>query len=199
MDKITILFVSANPPGTTSLKLDEEVREIQIKIRASEHRDSLQLITKWAARPDDLLQSLLEHKPHIVHFSGHGSSMEELLLLDKSGQLKPVSKKTLVQLFRTLKDNIRVVVLNACFSRPQAEAITQEIDCAVGMSRSISDDAAITFSASFYRAIGFGRSIKEAVDLGIVALGLEGIPEEQTPILMTRRNISADSVILINP
>jgi hypothetical protein len=35
MENIKILFVSANPTGTTTLKLDEEVREIEAKIRAA--------------------------------------------------------------------------------------------------------------------------------------------------------------------
>jgi hypothetical protein len=86
----------------------------------------------------------------------------------------------LVNLFRTLRDNIRVVVLNACYSRPQAEAIIRQIDCAIGMMGSVGDEA------SFYRAIGFGRSVKEAFDQGTVALSLEGIPEERTPVLMTK-------------
>jgi hypothetical protein len=103
VEKIKILFVSANPIGTTQLKLDEEVREIEAKIRAAEHRDSLELITKWAVRPDDLLQSLNQHRPHVVHFSGHGSLTEEIVLLDKLGEPKPVSKEALVSLFRTLK------------------------------------------------------------------------------------------------
>jgi hypothetical protein len=67
------------------------------------------------------------------------------------------------------------------------------------MTRAIGDDAAITFAASFYRAVGFGCSIKQAFDQGVAALLLEGLSEEQTPILITRRNISAESVILINP
>jgi hypothetical protein len=175
------------------------VREIQTKIRAAEHGDSLELITIWAARPDDLLQSLNEHKPHIVHFSGHGSSTEKIILLDQQGSPKPVSKGALISLFRTLKDNIRVVLLNACFSQPQAAAITSEIDCAIGMTRAIGDDAAITFAASFYRAIGFGRSIKEAFDQGITALLLEGIPEENTPHLVTRQTITPESIVLISP
>jgi hypothetical protein len=198
MEKIKILFISANPQGTPRLKLDEEVREIQAKIRAAEHRDSLELITNWAVRPDDLLQSLNEHKPHVVHFSGHGSSREEITLLDKQGDPKPVSKAALVNLFHTLKDNIRVVILNACFSRPQAEAITREIDCAIGMTHTISDDAAITFAASFYRAIGFGRSVRAAFDQAKTALLLEGIREEKTPVLMTGPNIAPESIVLVN-
>jgi hypothetical protein len=199
METIRVLFVSANPVGTVPLKLDEEVREIEAKIRAAEHRDSLELITKWAARPDDLLQSLNEHKPHVVHFSGHGSSTEEIILLDRLGEPKPVSTDALVALFRVLKDNIRVVLLNACFSRAQAEAITGEIDCAIGMTRAIGDNAAIIFAASFYRALGFGRSVKDAFDQGKTALLLEGIREEQTPTLMTHQNMAAESIFLINP
>jgi len=199
MGKIKILFVSANPAGTQQLKLDEEAREIEAKIRAAEHRDSLELITKWAVRPDDLLQSLNQHRPHIVHFSGHGSPTEEIVLLDKLGKPKPVSKEALVHLFRALKDNIRVVVLNACFSEPQAEAITGEIDCAIGMMREIGDDAAITFAASFYRAIGFGRSIKEAFDQGIAALHLDGSLEGKTPVLLSGKNTAPDKVFLTNP
>ena len=197
--RIKILFVSANPAGTQQLKLDEEAREIEAKIRAADHRDSLELITKWAVRPDDLLQSLNQHRPHIVHFSGHGNPTEEIVLLDALGKPKPVSKEALVSLFRTLKDNIRVVVLNACFSRPQAEAITGEIDCAIGMTRAVGDNAAITFAASLYRAIGFGRSIKEAFDQGITALLLDGSPEDKTPVLLSGKNAAPDKVFLINP
>jgi CHAT domain len=199
MEKIRILLVPANPASTPHLRLDEEVHEIEAKILGSAHRDSLELVTKWAVRPDDLLQSLNQYKPHVVHFSGHGSSTEEIILLDQAGNPKPVSKQALVSLFRTLKDNIRVVLLNACFSRPQAEAITEEIDCAIGMSRAIGDRAAITFAAAFYRAIGFGRTVKEAFEQGKTALLLEGIPGEHTPTLITRKNINADTVALVNP
>ena len=39
--KKKILFLAANPNGTTQLALDKECREIEAKIRASEHRDAL--------------------------------------------------------------------------------------------------------------------------------------------------------------
>lgn len=196
-EKIKILFLTANPVGTVPLRLDEEAREIETKIRMAEHRDSLELITKWAVRPGDLLQYLNQYKPHIVHFSGHGSPTEEIILLDKQAQAKAVSKAALVDLFKTLKDNVRVVLLNACFSRPQAEAITEQIDCAIGMKRAIGDEAAITFASSFYRAIGFGRSVQEAFDQGRVALLLEGIPEDKTPELLTKTGADAGRIVLV--
>ena len=195
--KIKVLFLSANPAGTPPLALDEEMREITHKIRASEHRDSVELISRWAVRPDDLLQALNEHKPHIVHFSGHGSSTDEIILLDNDRNPKPVSKAALESLFRTLKDNVEVVILNACYSRPQAEAITQVIDCAIGMNKAIGDQASIVFAASFYRAIGFGRSVQEAFDQGKTALLLEGIPEEKTPELLVRQGVDASLMFSI--
>src|SRR4051794_31921242 len=100
MDKVKVLFLAANPAGTKPLKLDEEIRQITVKVRAAEYRDALELISRWAVRPDDLLQALLEVKPHVVHFSGHGTKAEQLILLDDQGNPKPVTKGALVHVFR---------------------------------------------------------------------------------------------------
>jgi hypothetical protein len=198
--KVKVLFFAANPEGTNPLALDEESREIEAKIRASEHRDTLELVTKWAVRPDDLLQFLNQHKPHVVHFSGHGSRAAEIILHDRDRKPKPVSKDALMALLRALKGQIRVVFLNACWTQPQAEAIVHEIDCVVGMSRAVGDKAAITFAASFYRAVGFGASVQNAFDQAKAALMLEGIPEEGTPQLLSKSGIDPDQVVLIpNP
>jgi hypothetical protein len=197
LKKIKALFLSANPKGTKTLQLDEEIRGITNKIEATDYRDSIEMISAWAVRPDDLLQLLNTHKPQIVHFSGHGSSNGEIILTDNNGDLKPISAKAIQFLFKTLKDNIRLVILNACYSRSQAEAITTVIDCAIGMNESIGDKAAIVFAASFYRAIGFGRSVKEAFDQGIAALLLEDIPEENNPELVVKEGVNPSNIFLI--
>lgn len=197
--KQKILFLAANPTGTTQLALDEECRQITEKIRAADHRESLELITRWAVRPEDLLQHLNEHRPHIVHFSGHGTPTEEVVLLDRDRNPMTVPAAALKQLFMTLKDNIRVVVLNACFSKPQAAAITEVVDCAVGMNKAIGDDAAISFAAAFYQAIGFGRSVKVAFESGKTALMLAGIPEDKTPELLCRKGVDPATLVLIQP
>lgn len=195
--KVRTLYFASNPAQTQLLRLDEEVRLITEKLRASDFRDTIEFKSLWAVRPDDLLQALNEHKPVIVHFSGHGNLTGEIILMDSSGQPKSVSVAALKGLFRTLKDNIRVVVLNACYSKTQATAISEVIDCVVGMSSAISDDAAILFVSSFYRAIGFGRSVKEAFEQGIVSLLLEGMPEEDIPELIVRAGIDSASIMLL--
>ncbi len=196
MSKVKILFLASNPGNTQPLKLDDEIRSITEKIRLAEYRDELELVSMWAVRPDDMLQGLNQHKPTIVHFSGHGSDVGEIILMDNNGHSKPVSAASLKMLFKTLKDNIRLVVLNACFSKIQAQAISEVIDCVIGMNTSIGDDAAIKFAASFYRALGFCRSVQDAFDQGITALMLQGIPEENTPELIVRQGIDPNLIII---
>jgi len=118
-----------------------------------------------AVRWSDVSLHLLENDPHIVHFAGHGESDGELVFEDDGGKSFPVPVDALSDLFRTLKDNIRCVLLNACWSERQAQAIVQHIDFVVGMVRPVPDDAAIRFAAGFYRGLGFGRSVQTAFDL----------------------------------
>ncbi|HBE43050.1 MAG TPA: hypothetical protein DDW27_17965 [Bacteroidales bacterium] len=197
MSKTKILFFASNPESTEKLRLDEEARSIARKIRETDYRDSLEFITSWATRPTDLLDELNLHKPTVVHFSGHGSGEEGLILSDDQGNQKFVSADALKMLFSSVKDNIRLVVLNACYSEVQAKAISEVIDCVVGMNSEIGDQAAITFAEYFYNAIGYGRSVKEAFEQGKAALMLEGISEEHIPMLITRSGIDPSSVMLV--
>jgi hypothetical protein len=197
-DKVTILFLAANPKDSTKLRLDEEIREIQSKIRASEFRDSFELVSRWAVRPLDLLQAFNEVSPDIVHFSGHGTQCAELILEADDGTVKPVSDSAIAALFKTVKDNIRLVLLNVCHSDTQAKAISQEVECTVAMNAAIGDEAAIVFSSTFYGALAFGRSVGQAFEQSRVALMLQGIPEERTPVLLTRPDVDSLLVSFVN-
>ncbi|BCM88883.1 hypothetical protein IAD21_00725 [Abditibacteriota bacterium] len=200
MNPVKVLFLSANPTGTGRLALDEEVRDIEIKLRAAEYRN-IELLSKWAVRPDDLLQYFNQYQAHIVHFSGHGSPSDEIILVGNDGKAKSVDKVALANLFRVFNrnSNIRVVVLNACYSRAQGQAIIQHVDCAIGINKAIADQAARIFAASFYRAIGFRKSVQEAFDQGVLALQFEGISEDLTPELLVRTGVVPSQIFLGPP
>jgi hypothetical protein len=199
MDKIKILLLSANPEGTGTLSLDEEVRAIKQKIRAAEHRDLIEIETAGAVRPDDLLQAMNEHRPHVVQFSGHGSRSYGIVVCDEDGKPKPVSKDALVALFESTRSNVQVVVLNCCYSREQAEAIVSVVPCAVGMKGSIGDRAALVFAASFYRAIAFKQSVETAFKQGLAALKLEGIDQDDVPELIAQGGTEPSEVFVVDP
>ncbi|HXU38168.1 MAG TPA: tetratricopeptide repeat protein [Blastocatellia bacterium] len=195
--KVKILFLGANPVDARGrLRLDEEIRDIGERIRAGPHRDSLILESEWAVRSADLQKALLSHEPHVVHFSGHGQG-QEIILEDRAGKGKPVSKEALTKLFAILKDNIRIVVLNACYARHQAEALTETIDFAIGMNGAILDKGARIFSAHFYQALAFGRSVKVAFDLAVNQLLIEGIQGADKPELLCRKGIDPSQCFLV--
>lgn len=196
---IRILFFASNPAETPILQLAEEIRTIQDRIRLADERNSLELIPVLAARPDDLVQQLNRYKPQIVHFSGHSNETGEIIMMDQNGRSKPVSQLALKETFRILKDNIRVVVLNACHSATQAEAISTVIDCAIGINSAVCDDIAIAFAATFYGALGFQKSVQDAYDQGKASWLLEGGRGNETPELKVRPGVDPKMLFLIEP
>jgi hypothetical protein len=193
---IKILFLGANPANTTRLALDRETREIARRLRGSTHGEQFDVVQEWAVRIGDLQEALLRHKPDIVHFSGHGSSVGEIIVEDESGAAVPIPPEALSNLFAILRGNIRCVVLNACYSEMQADLIAQHIDCVVGMTTAVRDTAAIAFSGAFYQGLGFEQSVGDAFRLGCNEVALMGLPDKDTPRLKNSAGVNPESVFL---
>lgn len=196
---IVILFLAANPSTTTRLRLDEEVRAIDQALRQANYRDQFDLRQHWAVRVGDLQELLLRHQPHIVHFSGHGSPAGQLLLEDDRGREFAVPPDALSRLFAILRDRVRCVVLNACYSEPQAQAIAAHIDCVIGMPEAIGDAASLNFAASFYQALGYGRDVQTAFDLGCNRIDLHGLDESGKPTLLAERDDPRQVIFVVPP
>ena len=92
----TILILAANPKHTAPLRLDEEIRDIQEGLNRAASRDEFRLVYRLAVRPRDIQRALLETRPQIVHFSGHGEGQNGLVL--EVGKTKLVSGKALAEL-----------------------------------------------------------------------------------------------------
>ncbi|MDX2228224.1 MAG: AAA-like domain-containing protein [Leptolyngbyaceae cyanobacterium bins.349] len=71
-----ILFLAANPRGTSPLRLEQEAREIGKELQRSLQDGQFRLEQHWAVRPRDIQQAMLDVRPHIVHFSGHGKGLK---------------------------------------------------------------------------------------------------------------------------
>ena len=199
MKKIKILFLSANPKNTDELRLDEEVREIKEAMKLAKKRTRFEIISEFAVRVDDLRRSLLEHTPQIVHFSGHGAGSNGIALENDSGQMQLVSTASLARLFKFFQADLECVFLNACYSDVQAAAIHQHINYVIGMNQAIGDRAAIEFAKGFYDALGAGRSIEDAFELGCTTIDLESLPESSTPVLRSPSMRQAQTVSEVIP
>jgi CHAT domain len=194
--RVKILYLAANPTTTTQLDLAREVRGIEERIGIGKPRDALELVVRFAVRRRDLQRALLEEEPHVLHFSGHGSAREQLIFEDDNGNAARVEKEALADLLGDLLGNLRLVVLNACDTESIAEALVAHVDCAIGMHEPIGDQAAIAFAASFYQALGFGKSVDTAFRLGKNELKLARIPEDQTPQLKVKPGVDAAKLVI---
>jgi Leucine-rich repeat (LRR) protein len=191
-----ILILAANPKNSVPLRLDEEVREIDEGLKRAQMRDRFELEQKWAVRPRDVQRAILDFAPQIVHFSGHGVGEGGLALEDELGQAQLVSTSALAGLFELFADQVECVLLNACYSVLQAEAIALHIPYVIGMNQAVGDRAAREFAVGFYDALGAGRDIEFAYKFACNSIRLAGIPEEFVPVL--KRQVKQVERIKVN-
>jgi hypothetical protein len=164
-------------------------------------------MTRWAAEPLDLIRELRKLQPTVVQFSGHGChraararqgpplhrdvvvdlgpddgrQCDGLFFQGTDGAARVVSAAALRGAFGATGSSVKLVVLNACYSEPIAEALLSHIDCVVGMAGSISDGAARSFAIGFYGGLGERASVEVAYKGGCAAIGLEGVPDGDRP------------------
>jgi hypothetical protein len=162
-----VLFLGASPPNIPSIRIDEEIREIQQEIRLGKQRDRIQLETRWAVRPRDISRALLEVEPHFVHFAGHGGGGEESFAAeDEFGNASVVPVGGLVELFEVARGNVECVLVNACSTERLARGLSSVVRCVVGMRQPVGDRSAIRFSIGFYQGLSAGRPVEDAFRLG---------------------------------
>jgi hypothetical protein len=189
-EKIRILFLSANPWTTSRIMVDEEAREIFERIQEGPYCGRFELFNHAATRPIDLQKLLLFYRPHIVHFSGHGNKKQKLILGGTPGRGKTVDRQGLVELLALYNTHLRLVLLNACFTKVQARLISEVVDYAIGTGKGIGDKAGVAFAGAFYRALGFGKSIRDAFDSAKAELSLTRMPRTQGIELFVREGLS---------
>jgi CHAT domain len=212
-----ILFLAANPSGTTRLALDEECAAIERELLMAPGRD-FYFVSKWAVSVDEVMRCFNELQPTIIHFSGHGScgaglhvhedplqpgQRRDVLAASGTGpdagiylQDSCVTGPALARMIATAAPSARVVVLNACFSDEIAESLHPVVECVVGMRGAVLDEAARAFAVGFYRALGNNRSVGNAVAQAIATLAAKQLPDEHLPVCRARTGICPDKLVL---
>jgi hypothetical protein len=195
-ERVRVMLLAANP--FLDLKINDEVRDIRARIRESVLR-AVDLTYEPAVRTGDLIGRLDESKPHIVHFSGHGTQEHELILLDERDSPATVSRELLAELFRLCRDNLRVVFLNFCHSLPIAEELCGVVDVVIGTTGPIRDEAARFFAAQFYGSLSSGVTVLDAFDRAMLQLKLKKIAGGEVLRLLHADGVAPDQLRLVEP
>jgi hypothetical protein len=196
-DLKTLLFMGANPPGTTVLQLEIEHSRIATKIN-----NRFRIEVEKFLKASEIPELIVRKNPTIIHFSGHGESPDSneqgevegairaigflkkaestggiVVFDDDSRGLKVVDNDDLDFMFKTitplLDSPIEIVVFNSCYSESQAKVMGKYVPYVVGSARAIGDDVAIAFATGFYSSISQGDDVETAFSLGRVAAAFE--------------------------
>jgi len=181
---LRILFLASEPTNAGKLRLGAELQEVRNRLSTNSF---FEIKDRQAVKPDDVLQTILNYKPHIVHFSGHGKETGEICFEDEKGNSKTIPPDALASLFKLVNEYVKCVLINACYSELQAKAISQFVPIVIGTKKEISDSAAIKFSTGFYTALDpdlSQKSLLKAFDSGCIAIRFENLPEHLTPIII---------------
>jgi alpha-ketoglutarate-dependent taurine dioxygenase len=189
----TILFLAANPNDNVN-QLGQELREIEAGLQRAQRGYQFNLEQRSAVRPRDIQRAMLDVNPQIVHFSGRSEGETGLVFEDNIGNSQLVDGAALAALFELFANQLDCVVLNGCYSKVQAQAISQHIPFVIGMKKAITKQAANAFAVGFYDALVAGRDVEFAFRLGCTAIQLEGIAEHLTPVLLRRPTVVGDAV-----
>ena len=207
-----LLFLAANPADTTELDLKSEFVKLYDKLQNSSYSVKTQWATTPAQLQDALLNyhpRIIHFSGHgtagtaviapdnsinktraigniPVDTSKTPAQTEGIFLQDSKGNKKFVSGAALANLFGTCieKFSIDVVVLNACHSALQADAIVQAgVKFVIGMSRAVPDDTAIQFTEGFYNTLAKENDVAFAFKMALNNIELEGGEGDDIPKL----------------
>ncbi len=180
-----ILFMGANPSDQTQLQVMREVRDIEEGLQMAQLRERFDFEDKLAVRAKDIIGHLLQVRPHIVHFSGHGSGETGLAFETDQGRTQLVPTVPLAEMFRHFQ-TVQCVLLNACYSEEQARAIVAHVPFVIGMDNAIPDKAAVAFSVAFYKALAAGEHYVKAFELAKIGLSFEYPDAARMPVLFQK-------------
>lgn len=194
--KVKVALLAANPVDQRQIRTSAEVASIERVMRATPNRDRFEFKPFVAANYDDLRSLLLDYKPTVVHFAGHGSETGELLFEDLDGASQRVPAELLSDLFRIADTSADYVVFNACFSNIEAEAVRPHVKGVICTTREIGDHEAKSFAETLYRSWGSTPAIHTAFELGVNELMRLGTGQEGIPLLLTGPDLMAADLAL---
>lgn len=157
-----ILFFASDPSDLARLRLIKEFAEVEGEL-AKKSDYSFSCKHAFAARPDEMMRRLIEERPHIVHFSGHGGVDGRLCFEDAVGRVWPADKSAVAMMFEPVRRHVKCVVLNSCYSSDQARLIGRHAEYTIGLNASVPDDAAIALAKGFYGGLAASGRVSTAI------------------------------------
>lgn len=170
---LRVIYLSASSNDLLPLEIERSEQKFREAL-APLGESNIEIISLAQAKRQDLHDALTKGA-HILHFDGHARFKDgkgSLAINAENGHALEIDSKGLARLLKGT--SIRLVVLSACDTAVTAgnesdEGMAQtlikagNLPAVVAMQAQISDDAAILFNRTFYKALKDGLSVDAAV------------------------------------
>jgi hypothetical protein len=191
-----IAMLIASPIGQTPIDVSLEAREVEIERRKARNGGAFELKVYPAAGSESLVTALNDDDPDVVHFSGHGGEgaiiLDNETIRDVGGQT--VEARTLARILKTASRRPRLLVLNACESAADAEALTEAVDTVIAMTAVVPDSTAYSYSRRLYAALFAGLSIARAHEQACAVLSIDDPDGASLPVLVAASGVDPGKV-----
>jgi len=198
---LCLLAILASPKDYDALDAEGEWTRLQQALQPLVAQNKIQLTRLTPPTPDALRAQLRQDEYHILHFIGHGDYDEVkqqgiLVFENDHGDARRVNEDAAAILLQDAR-KLRVVVLNACrgaqtstrnpFAGTAPRLVQAGIPAVLAMQYSITDQAALDFSAELYKTLADGYPIDAAMNEARRAVYTNGnLIEWGTPVLFMR-------------
>lgn len=191
--KHKVLFMTANPKDTQAIQLTKEYKEVETLQHVMDQQDRYEVKLVPNTSTQEFMQRIMAEQPRILHFSGHGTGQAGLIFHDSNDNAQFANSQALGAMFSVFKSTIQIdcVILNACYSIDQAQAIAQYVPFVIGTNQEVADNKAITFTRGFYTTCFAGMPYDQAFFAGRAQILMEGLPEGAEIILLKEGKVIA--------
>ena len=201
-EKLRVLYLTASPatPGLPGLRVDAEVNNVLKALRGARHKDLVDLRHRPAATIEDLVEGLNDHRPHVVHFSGHA---QDGLLFDTADPVEPgdrlVGYEAVARVLRATDQPPTLVVLNACRTAEGVERIQTAAAVVIATTDTVGDASSAIFATHFYGAIAAAQTIGHAVEQAREIISI-ALPDEGNMLVVSAaEGVDPDTLQLVKP
>lgn len=175
---LRVLIAFASPGGVAPLQIGEELARLDEALIPLTRRGLISITTLEHTTLERLDEALLNVRPHVLHFIGHGdfNGGDGLLLLESDRPDRapdPLTGRRLGVLLRNHLNTLRLVFLNSCagatvspvdpFGGIAQTLIRRGVPAVIAMQFVIPDKAAIELSRHFYRYLAAGQPVDTAL------------------------------------
>lgn len=166
-----ILLLWSNPIDSDDLRLHKEENLIKDCIQRNPGVD-FEVTSRGGVKEDEFWTLIIEHKPNLIHLSGHGTENNEFCFEDGEDYEELVEIDRIIKYLNGIQ-SINCLILNSCFSANSIKASDIEFEYLIGMGSEIPNQSASRFSSSFYSAFFQTKKIKDSFKIALPTINSE--------------------------